>query len=196
MKRDAMNCNPCGVTTPPTNRRKRHLVSTSRSKDSEESVSTRIKKQRTLLMLFLVSFTIFCCISEWVLDNGNAPFRCPHVAHALVAPNNFIVRGGSKRMAMSQQPITAIFPSMALQRPDRLTQRQRNTRLDQQYNHGVETDREDFKSPMPTRTTQGKLIRNENNDKSSRRWFLTAAGTTTGLIATTFLLPPDRKSVV
>ena len=152
-------------------------------------MSTRIKEQRTLLVLFLVSFTIFCCISEWVRGGGNAPFKCSHVAHALVAPNDFMVRGGSKRMAMSQQPITAIFPSVAMQY--RLTQRQRNTRLDQQSNHGVETDREDFKSPMPTRTTQGKLIRNENNDKSSRRWFLTAAGTNTGLIATTLMLPPS-----
>ena len=205
-QRATMNCNRYGISTTWTGRckscfeqkKKQYLRPTS---ESEMYVPVRIQKQRTSLLLFLVSFTVVCYLGTWVLEDGDASFRCSHVVHALVIPNAAVrhssrmkARIGSKRITNMQLPKAVIFPSMAPLRRDGLVQTRSRTISNQQSNGSLEIDRDDANRPMTsTATKKRSSTGTEVSGKSSRRWFLVATGTTTGLVATKLMLPPSES---
>jgi hypothetical protein len=167
----------------------------------------RRQRQHPSLLFILFSLTIVVCyISTGPLGGGYVLDKCVfgmQPAHAFVAQNAVrrrtnmaITTTRSERIATMQAkaPTTRTVPfssSVTLQRRNRSSaQRNYSTRSKQQADSDVEIDRDDVDLPILTTTILAASMGTENNVKTTRRWFLAAAGTTTGLAATTSVLSP------
>ena len=196
-----MNCNRYRLNKSPANRcescfeRKndRHLEPKMRLS------FRRLPLQETSLLGILFSLTIVvCCITRIPLDGGDMIHKYNfgmQPTHAFVAQNAVRRRTNINMASITTMRARSLpFSSfVTLQHRNRSSaQRNYSTRSKQQADGDVEIDR-DNDGDLP-RFAKTKILQasmgTENNAKSTRRWFLAAAGTPTGLAATTSILSP------